>query len=375
MISNGVALPEVLDSLCRAIDELMPGVVSTVLLMDPDGTQLRPGAGPRFPEALRPTINPWPIGPDRGACGTAAFLKERVIISDVTTDPRWPDEYRALAVEHGLRASWSQPLITGDGAILGTFALYYAEPRVPEPADLELIETVADMVLIAIQIERSQQALRMVSRRLIQAQEEERMRLARELHDDINQRLALVATRLDRATQDVADAPRLRQEVDEAVNQIADLARDVQSLSHRLHSSQLELLGLERAAAALCRDLAEQQAITIDFDAGHIARYLPPEISLCLFRVLQEALQNAVKHSGSRHVGVALRNGTDRIDLTIRDAGIGFDPEEARWRNGLGLTSMRERLTLVGGQLSIDSAPGRGTTIEARVPFNPTPEP
>jgi signal transduction histidine kinase len=318
---------------------------------------------------LRPIIDPWTIGPGRGACGTAAFLKERVIISDVSIDPRWPDEYRALAVAHGLRASWSQPLVAGDGVVLGTFAMYYAVPSAPEPADLEFIETVADMVLIAIQLERSHEALRMVSRRLIQAQEEERLRLARELHDDINQRLALVANRLDRVQQDDADDLRLRQEIGHAARQIADLARDVQSLSHRLHSSELEILGLERAAAALCRDLSEQQAIAIEFHAETVAARLPAEIALCLFRVLQEALQNATKHSGSLQVHVSLRGGPGVIELAIRDAGVGFNPEEARRRRGLGLTSMRERLTLVDGQLAIESAPGSGTTINARVPL------
>src|SRR5262249_32888983 len=131
MIADDVPLPKVLDELCRTIDALIPGVVSTVLLMDPDGKRLWPGGAPGFPDALRPAINPWWIGPGRGACGTSAFLKERVIIADVTTDPRFPKEYRALAVRHGLRASWSQPLVTSAGTVLGTFALYYAEPRVP----------------------------------------------------------------------------------------------------------------------------------------------------------------------------------------------------------------------------------------------------
>jgi PAS domain S-box-containing protein len=160
MIANGVRLQEVLDELCRSIDVLTPGVVSTVLLMDPDGKGLWPGGGPGFPAVLKPAINPWMIGPGRGACGTAAFLKERVIIADVTTDPRWPEEYRGLAVSHDLRASWSQPLITSAGTVLGTFALYYAQPRVPEAADLELIEAAGQIALVAIQLERSQAALR-----------------------------------------------------------------------------------------------------------------------------------------------------------------------------------------------------------------------
>src|SRR5262249_21977557 len=134
--------------------------VSTVLLMDPDGKRLWPGAGPRFPAALKPVINPWMVGPGRGACGAAAFLKQRVIITDVTSDPRWPDEYRTLAVSHGLCAAWSQPLITNAGTVLGTFAMYYGEPRVPDASDLELIEAAGQIALVAIQLERPQAALR-----------------------------------------------------------------------------------------------------------------------------------------------------------------------------------------------------------------------
>ena len=169
MIANKVSLPDVLENLCLTIDAHAPGVISTVLLMDPDEKRLWPGAGPRFPTDLIPAISPWPIGPDRGACGAAAFLKRRVIISDITNDPRWPDDYRALAVSHGLRAAWSEPLVSDDGAVLGTFAMYYAEPRTPDNADLELIEMAGDIALIAIQMERSQAALR---------ENEERFRLA-----------------------------------------------------------------------------------------------------------------------------------------------------------------------------------------------------
>jgi len=374
MIASGVSLPDVLDELCRAIDVLTPGVVSTVLLMDPDGTQLWPGGGPAFPAALRPAINPWKIGPDRGACGTAAFLKERVIIADVTTDRRWPDEYRQAAVSHGLRASWSQPLITSTGAVVGTFAMYYAEPRVPEAADLELIEAAGQIACIAIQLEQSQAALReneaalsLLSRRLIEAQEEERTRLARELHDDITPRLALVSMCLDRL-KDAAAIAGLAADVGTASRQIGELIRDVQALSHRLHSSTLDLLGLTRAVAGLCAEVADLHAVTIDFRAMNVAEHLPPELSLCLFRVLQEALQNAVKHSGARRIEVSLRSDARAIELAIVDAGSGFERSAKRTR-GLGLTSMAERLKLVDGELSITSKPGDGTSVRARVPL------
>src|SRR5690349_20801270 len=153
MIANGASLSDVLDDLCRTVDAHSAAAVSTVLLMDPDGTRLWPGAGPHFPTALKNAISPWPIGPGEGSCGTAAFLKERVIISDVTTDPRFPEKYRELAIKHGLRASWAEPLISTDGDVLGTFAMYYDAPRTPRARDIELIRTASHIALIAIQME------------------------------------------------------------------------------------------------------------------------------------------------------------------------------------------------------------------------------
>ena len=150
---------------------------------------------------------------------------------------------------------------------------------------------------------------------------------------------------------------------------------DIQALSHGLHPARLELLGLEAAAAAFCEELSNRHGVTIDVHFENIPKALPPEISLCLYRVLQEALQNVVKHGGSGRAHVSLTGHVDDLDLTIKDSGAGFDPHEAMRGPGLGLTSMRERLKVVGGQLSIHSQPGRGTTIHAvaplRVPTKP----
>jgi PAS domain S-box-containing protein len=175
----------------------------------------------------------------------------------------------------------------------------------------------------------AEDALSTVSQRLIAAHEEERMRLGRELHDDINQRLAMMGLRLDRMQRSPDSVDALRQEIGEASQQIVGLVQDVQALSHRLHSSKLELLGLKAAAAGLCRELSDGSGVQIDFHAADVAEHLPQEISLCLFRVLQEGLQNAISHSGSRHVDVLLKGGGDEIELTVRDWGMGFDPSEA----------------------------------------------
>jgi signal transduction histidine kinase len=127
-------------------------------------------------------------------------------------------------------------------------------------------------------------------------------------------------------------------------------------------------LGLEKAAAGFCKELSDRHSVTIDVRFENVPRTLPPEISLCLFRVLQEALQNVVKHSASGHAHVSLSSHADTINLTVTDSGAGFNVHEAMRGPGLGLTSMKERLTVMGGELSIHSQPGRGTTIHAIVP-------
>jgi PAS domain S-box-containing protein len=216
------------------------------------------------------------------------------------------------------------------------------------------------------------EALSNVSQKLIEAHEEERSRISRELHDDIVQRLALIAVHVESMKQSsIAPAAESESHIEELRKQIADLASDIQALSHRLHSPKLEYLGLAAAATAFCRELSDRQGLEIDFHSESVPRELPREISLCLFRVLQEALQNAIKHSGSRQFQVSLRGGANEIELTVHDSGIGFELQKALKGRGLGLTSMQERLKLVGGQFSIDAKLLRGTTIQARVPLLP----
>jgi len=214
----------------------------------------------------------------------------------------------------------------------------------------------------------AEEALSRANRRLIEAQEEERTRIARELHDDISQRVALLAMQLDRMSLNLpASAADLKQGVEEAARQTSEIGNDIQALSHLLHNSKLEYQGLTAATAGFCRELSDRHGVAIDVRSEDIPNDLPPEISLCLYRVAQEALQNVMKHSGSRRVEVSLKSTLNELLLTVRDFGIGFDPADAVKGRGLGLISMKERLNLVGGELSIDSQPQTGTTILARV--------
>lgn len=220
-------------------------------------------------------------------------------------------------------------------------------------------------------IKQSEETLSKANQRLIQAHEEERARIARELHDDICQRIALLAVRLDVFCHGNPESlDQLKREMAQASEEAQNLGADVQALSHRLHSSKLKHLGLAAAAGGFCREFSHQYGVKIDFQSGDIPNELSEDISICIFRVLQEAVQNAAKHSGTRHFQVSLKNGSNAIELTVHDAGIGFDPELAFRRNGLGLTSMRERMKLVHGELSIESGLQRGTTVRALVPRN-----
>lgn len=216
----------------------------------------------------------------------------------------------------------------------------------------------------------AEQTLSTLSQKLIEVQEAERRRIAQELHDDINQRVVLIAAKLHEFREKLpASAVELKREIVHIGEGIKELGNDIQSLSHELHSSKLEYLGLETAARSFCKDVASLQKVRVAFQAEHIPKELPREISLSLFRVLQEALHNAVKHSQSKTFEVTLKAGLAEIELIVRDFGVGFEPEHAVKGMGLGLTGMRERLKLVDGELSINSKVKHGTMIRAAVPL------
>jgi PAS domain S-box-containing protein len=236
-----------------------------------------------------------------------------------------------------------------------------------EPCILSVIAGVNDCGATA-EAKQAEVTLASMARRLMQGQDQERVSVARELHEYID-RLLLVCANLDRVGQNSELIFDTNQQISEAKRQIEDLAIDIQRLSHRLHSSQLAYLGLEAAAALLCKELSEKKKIEIQFASEAVPKIMAPDVSLCLFRVLQGALENACTHSGSQSVQVVLRGGPNEIHLTVRDSGVGFDLENATNAPPIGLTIMKERLKLVGGHFSVESQRGRGTTIEAHVPL------
>jgi signal transduction histidine kinase len=217
----------------------------------------------------------------------------------------------------------------------------------------------------------AEEANRNVSKKLIEAQEKERRRIARELHDDINQRLAMLAIELQQLDKPGIFRSRGHEEIQRLFRQTTEISSSLQALSHDLHSSNLEHLGLVSAVKAFCNEFARLHKVKIDHSETKIVTPVSPEISLALFRVVQEGLHNALKHSGVRKFSVGLSEISGTIQLTISDSGLGFDPRDASKGEGLGLVSMKERILPLKGTLSIHTQPKRGTELVVRVPASP----
>jgi PAS domain S-box-containing protein len=212
-----------------------------------------------------------------------------------------------------------------------------------------------------------EEKLRDLSSHLVRAQEEERARIARELHDDVTQRLAVLAMQLHELKHISLKSKSSRIEKIDALSKLtSEISTDVRKVSHRLHPSLLDFLGLTAAMSEFCKEFGRLNEMEIEFVHYQVPPMLPKEVTLCFYRVAQEAVRNAQKHSGCRKVRVELIGAPDSVRLRVSDSGTGFDPASVQ-RDRLGLISMAERLRNLGGELTVQSRPGCGTSIEASV--------
>lgn len=645
LIAQGAPLPKVLDSLLEMIQAHCPGMLCSILLLDPDGIHVRHGAARDLPEEFIRGVDGEPIGPRAGSCGTAAFRGEPVIVEDIATDPLW-DDYRELALRHDLRAGWSTPIFDAHRRVLGTFAMYFRAPGRPDaryerligisthvaaiaitrdqrgealraseerlrlalgggnvdiweydvdtadlrwrgqlnaifglpphvedlplksfveaihPEDRQNVQaalrdlsawnsghnfefrviypdgslhwfaskgraeydTVAGKALrirgVALEIterkradeeirrweaqlveaqriarlgsyewdlrtntvrrsqelcrifgllpdqfeptyegylarvhpedrsttreiidrafaqgqpfdfeerivrpdgsvrllhsqgqwsfDQNQRPLKLVgicqditeqkqveqqlraansalaeelrertraereiqtlSARLISAQEEERARLARELHDDLSQQIATMSIAASNLKNDIApDAVQARAQSDRIQQKLIQLAESIRRLSHNLHPAILAYSGLGAALQSYCSEFSTLTGMTVSFQAEGLFEGLPAPVSLCLYRIAQEALQNVRKHAQVDQARLAITRSKESVCLTVTDEGVGIDTLQASMRQGLGLLSIRERTRLVDGILKIESRPNQGTTLKVTV--------
>ena len=215
-----------------------------------------------------------------------------------------------------------------------------------------------------------------LSSKLINAGEQERHRIASELHDDFSQRLAVLSLGLENVDEATpASFTDVHRQLHDLVKSTSELSTDLHTLSHQLHSSTLESLGLVPAIAALCKEFTANQGIRIDFASAEIPRSINPDTALCIFRIVQEGLRNLKKHSGTGEAKVTLRMNRESVEVTVRDEGFGFDAKGMRMNEGIGIRSMEERVRSLQGKFEIHSEAGKGTTLRACLPFKSSGEP
>ena len=233
------------------------------------------------------------------------------------------------------------------------------------------VDRVACILQDITERKRAEEALSCMNRRVIEAEERERNRIAKDLHEDIGQRLALLAIEVEQLKNDLPhQAVELLDRMDAAWKQTLEILTDVKASAHELYSPRLEYLGVAAVMRIFCEEFGERKKVEIDFRSHGLPSLVQPEVSICLFRVLQEALHNGVKHSGVKKFEVQLWGASDGIHLTVRDSGAGFDTDAARKGRGLGLTRIEQRVKLVKGTFSIDSQPEKGTTVHVSVPLD-----
>jgi PAS domain S-box-containing protein len=283
------------------------------------------------------------------------------------TAESWDRLRRAVeeALNSGAPYELDLEMVRTDGAKRWLLARGAAQ-RDTEGRVVQLYGTVQDIT----ERKAAEEMVRDMSGRLITAHEEERRRIARELHDNLSQRMALLQINVQQFEQGATELSSMAREKLNNITEIAsEISSDIHDLSHRLHPSKLDIMGLVPSLISLCREFSESHRLGVYFSHEHVPNQIPKNVTLCLFRIVQEALQNVVKHSGAEEVKVNLSGCGDRIELCVFDSGVGFDPESEKGKEGLGLLSMSERLRSIGGTFSVESEPSRGARIRVRIPL------
>jgi PAS domain S-box-containing protein len=371
-IAAGGPLLEILDALCRLVEEHARPALASILLLDPDGERLRHGAAPHLPRAYVDAIDGSRIGESTGSCGTAAWRKAAVHVRDIATDPLWSD-FKRFALPNGLRACWSTPIFSRDGRVLGTFALYYEEPRDSRVEDEALVARATEIAGIAIQRAQLEQQLRDLTAHAEHAREEERIGLARELHDTLGQ--ALTALKMDVAwiARHVESGDLPREQLLEKAKTISATSDELIAVTRRisadLRPGVLDAFGLLAAFEWQVQEFSERTGIPCELTSNLGLAKLDRDTSTALFRVLQEALTNVARHAHASHVDVKLELEGDELRLEVRDDGRGMTPEHASGSQSLGLLGVRERARRLGGFAVIAGEPGKGTLLRVSIPF------
>jgi PAS domain S-box-containing protein len=367
-------LRSLLNFFLKGIQQLFPGMYCSVLTLDEDGKHVRLLSAPGLPAIYAHAIDGLPIGPRAGSCGTAMFRKETVIVSDIATDPLWQGQCD-LTLSFGLRACWSIPVINGKGEVLAAFAIYYTTIKSPAGGEMDTFERVANLVTMIIESRKADDLLlkqelnkqKLIAQAMVDAQEKERAEIGKELHDNINQILSTTKLYLELAKNDHKERLGL---INRSADNIHSAIHEIRNISRNLVPASIGDLGLQDSVADLVESLRTARAINVEFySAGNFDEMLSDKTKLMLFRIIQEQINNVLKHSGARNliIELVLEDADKCIELSITDDGKGFDPGKAG-KKGLGLSNIMSRADLFGGKATLQSAPGSGCKLRVQVP-------
>jgi PAS domain S-box-containing protein len=384
MIAGGKPMAETLERLMRLMEAQAPDIICSILLLDPDGIHIRHGAAPSLPAELVHAVDGQAIGAEAGSCGTAAFRREPVLVANIETDPLWAN-YKHLALPHGLRACWSTPVFDEQRNLLGTFAIYHRQPGLPKEWHQRLINLATHTATVCIAkhrseterqqaIAREQQARAEYTFQLLASQEVERTRIASELHDSLGQNLLLIKNHALLGMSREQLPEDLREQF-QSISQLATRAiQETRHIAHDLHPQQLDLLGLTAALRALVQNTDESSAMIIKGKFDPVDDLFPRETANNLYRIVQESLNNILKHSRAQNARVTLEHDIHEVILKIEDDGCGF-PIDGHHPGvkGMGLKNVKERVRMCGGRINLFSQPGQGTRIEITIPISADP--
>jgi PAS domain S-box-containing protein len=358
LISQETPLSTVLETLCTMIERQNPELLCSILLLNPHTARLHPAAAPSLPSAYLRSIDGIAIGPSVGSCGTAAFSAKTITVSDIAEDPRWTD-CRAVALDHGLRACWSMPILSPSKQVLGTFAIYSRRVARPTSVDLSLMERATHLAGIAIVREQTRN---------------EREQLSRDLHDNILQSLYAIGMQMEAAKLAREQAPRTwKTHVARAIEQLNHLVLDIRHFIGLLTSRTTAPSdfgdALRQLAASMC--VADQSPPAIEIAEVAVAP-LTPFQKQQLLNIAREALSNSVRHAQAAHRWVRLSRSANAVLLEIGDDGIGFAAGRPL-RRGHGLANMAARAKKLEARFSLESAPGKGTRLTVETPIEKGP--
>jgi PAS domain S-box-containing protein len=373
LIAEGAPLCDALDTLVLAVEDHSPPTIGSILLLDHDGVHMRHGSAPHLPTAYCTAVDGLAIGDHTGSCGTAMFLKKPVFVEDIATDPLW-QEYKDLALIHGLHACWSVPILATDHRVLGSFAFYYASPRAPTENEVAVTTRVAHLAGIAIERKQLETQLRELSAHVETAVENERTGIAREIHDELGQSLTAlkmdIAWILRRATS--ASVPLTTDQLLEKLITMSSLTDDVvgqvRRISSELRPGVLDDLGLVAAIEWQADEFEARTGTPCSVRVSHANGALDRQLSTAVFRIFQEALTNVTRHACAAHVDVLVDVTAEQVVLEVKDDGVGITPEAAQSPKSLGLLGIRERAHRLGGAVAIGRGAPGGTVVLLCVP-------